>query len=112
MNLRKKSWLSRTKLGGVSRAEGLLALVTKEGVTEMKPNSTVLRSRSWIIFASLLATLLLVSAAIHAQTLVQTIDLKQSNSSAALTSIVIDPGINTLYVADGATTNVYLIDTA
>src|SRR5437762_7131745 len=78
----------------------------------MKPNSTVLRSRSWTIFASLLATLLLVSAAIQAQTLVQTIDLKQSNSSAALTSIAIDPGINTLYVADGATTNVYLIDTA
>ena len=77
----------------------------------MKPNSTVLRYRTWIILAFLLVTLLLVPAAIQAQTLVQTMDLKQSNGSAALSSIAIDAGINTLYVADGATTNVYLIDT-
>ena len=68
-------------------------------------------SRVWINFAFLLTCLLLAPAGVHGQTLLQTINLKQPDGAAALTSIAVDPGINTLYVADGATTNVYLIDT-
>jgi len=67
--------------------------------------------RVLMTLAFLLTSPLLSPLVTNAQTLMQTIDLRQANSSSDLTSLAIDPGINTLYVADGASTNVYLIDT-